>query len=106
RTFAGDPGRPSAIGVYIDLALRNGPAPTDFLTAVGGDISLAKNYITPGMTMACAFPVETYGLLSDDLKFKMARPRDDDPTEFHYPLMDGDDQIGVLHRNTVPAATL
>jgi hypothetical protein len=25
RTFAGDPAVPSAIGVYIDLALRNGP---------------------------------------------------------------------------------
>ncbi len=106
RTFAGDPAHPDAIGVYIDLALRNGPAPSDFLTTVRGDTSLAQNYLEPGMTMAFAFPAETYGLLSDDLKFKMARPREDDPTEFHYPLMDGDDQIGVLHGITVRPETL
>ena len=106
RTFAGDPAHPDAIGVYIDLALRSGPAPSDFLTTVRGDTSLAQNYLEPGMTMAFAFPAETYGLLSDDLKFKMARPREDDPTEFHYPLMDGDDQIGVLHGITVRPETL
>ena len=106
RTFVGDPNRPSAIGVYIDLALRSGPAPSDLLTTVRGDTSLAQNYLEPGMTMAFAFPAETYGLLSDDLKFKMARPREEDPTEFHYPLMDGDDQIGVLHGITVRPETL
>ena len=106
RTFVGDPNRPSAIGVYIDLALRNGPAPTDFLATVRGDTALAQNFLEPGMTMAFAFPEETYELLSDDLKFKMARPKEDDPTEFHYPLMDGDDQIGVLHGITVRPETL
>ena len=106
RTFAGDTNRPSAIGVYIDLALRNGPAPSEFLTTVRGDTSLAQNYLEPGMTMAFAFPAETYGLLSDDLKFKMARPKPDDPTEFHYPLMDGDDQIGVLHGISVRPETI
>ena len=106
RTFAGDPDRPSAIGVYIDLALRNGPGPSEFLTTVRGDTSLAQNYLEPGMTMAFAFPAETYGLLSDDLKFKMARPKPDDPTDFYYPLMDGDDQIGVLHGITVRPETV
>jgi hypothetical protein len=106
RTFAGDPEHPDAIGVYIDLALRNGPAPSDLLTTVRGDTSLAQNYLEPGMTMAFAFPAATYELLSDDLKFKMARPKEDDPTEFHYPLMDGDDQIGVLHGITVRPETL
>lgn len=106
RTFTGDPNRPPAIGVYIDLALRNGPGPSEFLTTVRGDTSLAQNYLEPGMTMAFAFPAETYGLLSDDLKFKMARPKPDDPTEFYYPLMDGDDQIGVLHGITVRPETV
>ncbi len=106
RTFAGDPAHPDAIGVYIDLALRNGPAPSDLLATVRGDTSLAQNYLEPGMTMAFAFPAETYELLSDDLKFKMARPKDDDPTEFHYPLMDGDDQIGVLHGIRVRPETI
>jgi hypothetical protein len=106
RTLAGDPAHPDAIGVYIDLALRSGPAPSDLLTTVRGDTSLAQNYLEPGMTMAFAFPAETYELLSDDLMFKMARPKEDDPTEFHYPLMDGDDQIGVLHGIRVRPETI
>ena len=96
RTFTGDPARPPAIGVYIDLALRSGPAPTDFLTTMRGDIARAQNFLEPGMRMAFAFPPETFSLLSDDLTFKMAKPKPSDPTEYYYPLMDGDDQIGVI----------
>jgi len=101
RTFTGDPARPAAIGVYIDLALRSGPAPTDFLTTVRGDAALAENFLEPGMKMAFAFPPETFSLLSDDLTFKMARPKENNPAEFHYPLLDGEDQIGVIHGITV-----
>jgi hypothetical protein len=101
RTFTGDPARPAAIGVYINLALRSGPAPTDFLTTVRGDIALAQNFLEPGMKMAFAFPPETFALLSDDLTFKMAKPKPSDPTEYYYPIMDGDDQIGVIKDITV-----
>jgi hypothetical protein len=101
RTFTGDPGHPNAIGVYIDLALRSGPAPTDFLTTARGDIDLAQNFLEPGMKMAFAFPPETFALLSDDLTFKMAKPKPSDPSEYYYPIMDGDDQIGVVKGITV-----
>ena len=101
RTFTGDPARPAAIGVYIDLALRSGPAPTDFLTTVRGDTALAQNFLEPGLKMAFAFAPETFALLSDDLRFKMAKPKPSDPGEYHYPLMDGDDQIGVIKDITV-----
>jgi hypothetical protein len=63
---------------------------------VRGDVSLAQNFLEAGMKMAFAFPPGTYPLLSDDLKFKMAKPKPGDPGEFHYPIMDGDDQIGVI----------
>jgi hypothetical protein len=101
RTFAGDQARPAAIGAYINLALRNGPAPTEFLTAARGDVARAQNFLEPGMTMAFAFPPETFGLLSNDLMFKMAKPKPGNPAEYHYPLMDGDDQIGVIKGITV-----
>jgi hypothetical protein len=101
RTFAADADHAAAIGVYIDLALRSGPAPSDFLTTVRGDTALAQNSLERGGAMAFALPATTYALLSDDLTFKMARPRDDDPTTYHYPIMDGDDRIGTIHSVTV-----
>lgn len=101
RSFAGDAAHPPAIGVYINLALRSGPAATEFLTTVRGDVALAQNFLEPGMKMAFAFPSETFALLSDDLKFKMAKPRPNDPTEYHYPIKDGDDQIGIIKGITV-----
>ena len=106
RTFTGDAARPDALGVYIDLVLRSGPAPTDFLTTVRGDVALAQNFLEPGMKMAFAFPAETFSLLSDDLKFKLAKPKPGNPAQYHYPLMDGDDQIGVLKGITVRPESL
>jgi hypothetical protein len=97
RTYVGDPERPNGIGVYINLALREGPEPGSLLTEPRGDIALAQNLLEPGAQMAFAFPTETYARLSDDLFFGMAVERPDSPGEYHYPLMDGDDQIGVIN---------
>lgn len=94
--YADDPDRPNGIGVYLNLALRDGPEPGSLLTEVRGDVALAQNLLEPGARMAFAFPAETYARLSDDLKFAMAVERSGTPGEYHYPLMDGDDQIGIL----------
>ncbi|MDQ3738119.1 MAG: hypothetical protein M3337_02995, partial [Actinomycetota bacterium] len=96
RAFTGDLERPNGIGVYLNLVLRDGPEPGTLLTEPRGDIALAQNLLEPGATMAFAFPRETYARLSDDLKFAMAVERSDAPGEYHYPLMDGDDQIGII----------
>lgn len=96
RTYAGDPQRPNGIGVYLNLALRDGPEPGSLLTEPRGDLALAQNLLEPEATMAFAFPRQTYARLSDDLKFAMAVERPDAPGEYHYPLLDGDDQIGII----------
>ncbi len=101
HVFGADAEHPAAIGVYIDLALRSGPAPTEILTTSRGDVAHAQNFLEPDKAMAFGMPATTYALLSDDLTFKMATPREDDPTQFHYPLMDGDDQIGKIFDITV-----
>jgi hypothetical protein len=95
RQFTGDPARPNAIGVYLNLALQSGEAP-DSLHPARGDVTLAKNFLEPGARMAFAFPASTYKKLGDDFKFKMAVPKPDAPGEFHYPLMDGDKQVGII----------
>ena len=96
RAYVGDPDRPNGIGVYLNLALRDGPEPGSLLTEPRGDIAMAQNLLEPDRMMAFAFPNETYGRLSNDLKFAMAVERPDAPGEFHFPLMDGDDQIGLI----------
>jgi hypothetical protein len=98
--FLDDANHPNAIGVYINLALQSGPEPASLL-ADRGDISLAQNFLGPGAKMAFAFPTETYAKLGNDFKFKMAVPKPNDPGEFHYPLMDGDDQVGIIKNITV-----
>ncbi len=95
RKFLDDPDRPNAIGVYINLALQSSPDPSSLLPD-RGDSSLAQNFLEPDAKMAFAFPPETYRRLSDDFKFKMAVPRPNEPGKFHFPLMDGDDQVGVI----------
>ena len=109
RAYVGDPDRPNGIGVYLNLALRDGPEPGSLLTEPRGDIAMAQNLLEPDKVMAFAFPNETYGRLSNDLKFAMAVERPDAPGEFHFPLMDGDDQIGIIkgisvEPESVPAA--
>jgi hypothetical protein len=95
RKFLDDENRPKAIGVFINLALQNGPEP-DSLLPDRGDITLAQNFLEPGRKMAFAFPPETWARLGDDLKFKMAVPKPNDPGQYHYPIMDGDDEVGVI----------
>ncbi len=95
RKFLDDPDRPKAIGVYINLALQSSPDPASLLPD-RGDSSLAQNFLEPDAKMAFAFPPETYSRLGDDFKFKMAVPKPNEPGEFHFPLMDGDDQVGII----------
>ena len=95
RKFLDDENRPAAIGVFINLALQSGPDPASLLPD-RGDVDLARNFLEPGMKMAFAFPPETYARLGDDFKFKMAVPKPGEPGEFHYPIMDDDDQVGII----------
>lgn len=95
RKFLDDESKPNAIGVYINLALQSSPEPTSLLSD-RGDASLAQNFLNPGAKMAFAFPAETYTKLGNDFKFKMAVPKPNEPGEFHFPLMDGDNQVGII----------
>lgn len=107
RKFVDDAeGRPNAIGVYINLALQDGPEPGSLLQDPRGNVGLAQNLLEPGAKMAFAFPPEAYARLADDLKFKMAVPHPDDPGEFHYPIMDGDDQVGIIKGISVRPETI
>ena len=97
RKFLGAEEAPNAIGVYINLALQDGPEPDSFL-ADRGDASLAQNFLAPGEKMGFAFPGDTYLKLGRDFKFKMAKPDPDSSGDYYYPIKDADDnQVGVIN---------
>lgn len=100
RKFTGDVERPNAIGVYINLALQSSPDPASLLPD-RGDPGLAQNFLDASARMAFAFPAETYTRLGNDFKFKMAVPKPGAPGEFHFPLMDGDKQVGIIKNISV-----
>lgn len=83
---------PNAIGVYINLALQNGPERSSILPD-RGDHLLGENFLPTDAKMAFAFSAATYQNLADDFKFKMAELKEDSETEFHFPLKDNDGEI-------------
>lgn len=96
RKFLGGGDAPNAIGVYINLALQDGPEPDSFL-ADRGDASLAQNFLAAGEKMGFAFPGDTYLKLGRDFKFKMAKPDPDSSGDYYYPIKDADDnQVGTI----------
>lgn len=84
-----------AIGVFVNLALRTGPASTD-LVPDRGDATLAQNFLNAQATMAFAFTADLYGRLADDFKWKLAVEKSDATGQFHFPLMDGSQQVGTI----------
>ena len=95
RKFLDEAEGPRAIGIYINLALQTGPAATDLLPD-RGDQALAQNFLSAQATMVFAFTANVFGRLADDFKWKLAVERADAPGEFHFPLMDGGEQIGQI----------
>ena len=105
RKFLDEAEGPRAIGVYINLALQTGPAATD-LVPDRGDAALAQNFLAPQASMGFAFTAGLYARLADDFKWKLAVERSDAAGEFHFPMMDGDQQIGTIKGISVYAERL
>lgn len=106
-------GRPAAFGVYVDLALKDGPEPDGFV-AERGDPADARNFLDDGLDLAFATAPGLFDLLGDDARHRMAEQ--DEAGDFHYPLHENpndpdSDVIGTLDDITigpelVPGTTL
>lgn len=78
-------GGPVAIGVYLNLRLRNGGNPTDFLPD-RGDIFAGMNFLEDGQDIAFAVRDDFFKDLSAHQKFLFAEPKNDGSGEFKFPL--------------------
>lgn len=85
RALPGTDGHPPALGVYLNLRLRNGPAPDEFL-ADRGDLAAARNFLPDGHDLAFAMPASLYDRVGDDALFRMAEETAPGSGQFHFPL--------------------
>ena len=96
---------PAALGVYLNLHLRTGPAPGEFL-GDRGDLNAALNFLPPDEDMAFGMPGSLYEKLSDDAMARQAEEKEDNPGEYHYPIrkdpLDREsDRVGKIKNITV-----
>jgi hypothetical protein len=95
KKFFADDETPNAIGIYINLLLQNGPRSTDLLPD-RGNVDDAQNFLPKESHMAFGFARETYRRLGDDLFQKMAVPKEGEPDEFEYPLLQDGEKKGKI----------
>lgn len=76
---------PASFGIYINLALKNGPEKASFF-GDRGDTADAQNFRPADEDLAFATSSDLYGMLGPNARFRMAEKKDDDSEEFHYPI--------------------
>ena len=82
RKHPSDTDHDAALGVYLNLRLRKGPHPGDFLEG-RGDASSALNLLPTGTDAAFATRADLYGRLGPDARFRRAVPSG---SGFSYPV--------------------
>jgi hypothetical protein len=99
KKFNNVPGKPDAIGVYINLALQNSPEKDSYFENEG-DLEEAENFLDSDSAMAFGFNANLYAKLGQDLKFKMAKKREGD-SGYYYPLLENGEKVGSIKEITV-----
>lgn len=82
RKLAGANGAPAALGIYVNLMLRSGPASDHFLPA-RGNLLLAQNILPADEDLAFASRKDLYGALAADAWYRRAVPSG---SGYSYPL--------------------
>jgi hypothetical protein len=82
RRHAGDADHDAALGLYLNLRLRNGPHEGDF-AGPRGDVASSLNFLPTGSDIAFATRATLYGALGPDARFRRAEP---DGSGFSYPV--------------------
>lgn len=104
KIFPAEDETPAAIGVYINLVLQKGPDKTD-LFEQRGSVDDAQNFLPKDSKMAFGIPQASFSKLAKNLFQQMAVLKENSTTEYHYPLMDGDEEIGTIKGVSIYAET-
>ncbi len=95
KKFFNDGTAPDAIGIYLNLALQNGPRTTELVEA-RGNLDEAQNFLPLTSQMAFGFAPATYQRLGDDLFQKMALLKEGATDEYEYPLRENGENKGKI----------
>ena len=82
RKHPADADHDAALGLYLNLRLRNGPHPGDYL-GDRGSAAAALNFLPTGTDVAFATRADLYAALGPDARFRRAEP---DGSGFSYPI--------------------
>ncbi len=85
QTIAASGDHPDALGVYLNLRLRNGPDEDEFLDD-RGDLADAANFLPAGEDLAFGMPGSLFPALGADAKFRMAEETSPGSGEFRFPI--------------------
>lgn len=89
KKLAADTERDAALGLYLNLVLRDGPHEDNFL-ATRGDLAQAQNILEPNSDITFATRSSIYGDFAADAYHRMARPSG---SGFHHPVMKKDKKL-------------
>jgi hypothetical protein len=97
--------KPAAMGVYIELALKDGPA-DDAFVAARGDVGAAVNFLDADKDIAFGTSPALYGLLGSDIFHRMAEEDPPGSGSFRHPMREipgdrGSEEIGTISSVTV-----
>jgi hypothetical protein len=97
--------RPAALGVYINLVLKNGTGAADFVAA-RGDETLAQSFLDEGRDLAFATSPALFGMLGTDTFLRMAEEDPAGSGNFRHPLRKEpgnpeSEEIGTLKSITI-----
>jgi hypothetical protein len=92
RKLAADGTAPAALGLYLNLKLRDGPQPDRFL-APRGDMTLARNILPADADIAFAAPRRLYKDFANDAFFRRAVPSG---SGFDFPIRRDGKRIGKI----------
>jgi hypothetical protein len=81
RRFAADGGTPASLALYLNLRLRGGPQPDNYL-GPRGDVRSAQNIMVADADMVFATRADIYSPLGHDAFYRLAKP---DGAGYHYP---------------------
>lgn len=93
RKLAATESASAALGIYLNLRLKSGPHPDNFV-GPRGDVTLARNFLDSENDLVFGMGPAMFGLMATDAFHRRAKP---DGSGFSYPITSKGERVGKIH---------